>query len=109
MGVRRPQTVPCRPCLAGRAGRRRPGDALGGSKVCLREEFHERTGIHQDKGKGMRNARDSALVQEEVDDRQRLARWPTSGLGSTSAYHVISLNAPETAQPDPWRLSVAIP
>ena len=39
-----------------------------GRRVYLREEFHERTGIHQDKGKGMRNARDSALVQEGVDD-----------------------------------------
>ena len=52
-----------------------------GRRVYLREEFDERTGIidertgiHQDKGKGMRNARDSALVQEEVDDHGLVTR-----------------------------------
>ena len=41
-------------------------------RVYLREEFHEPSGIHRDGGKGMRNARDSALVEEEVDGHETL-------------------------------------
>ena len=45
--MRRPQTGPCRPCLAGRAGRRRPGDAPGGSKVDRSVGACNQPGWHQ--------------------------------------------------------------